>query len=178
MDDDELKTVLAQIVGSTAKALGNDPKRLINGEGYVILVQAAVKTGLQNADKLLKLDTTEVKTNILYQIIKEAADAVQQHDDPRRLVSREVFVSIVKGILPVVSANLDPLLGNKVKEPVKAVVRFVLDQATQGPLENRINGANLAPLIQQMLIKVLRDNLDLSQAAPALEAAKIILQTL
>ncbi len=176
--NDELKTVLAQIVGSTAKALGNDPKSLINGEGYVILVQAAVKVGLQNADKLLKLDTTEVKTNILYQIIKEAADAVQQHEDPRRLVSRQVFVSTVTGILPVVSANLDPLLGNKVKEPVKVVVRFVLDQASKGPLENRINGANLAPLIQQMLLKVLRDNLDLSQAAPALEAAKILLQTL
>jgi hypothetical protein len=176
--DDELKTVLAQIVGSTAKALGEDPKRLVNGASYVTLVQAALKTGLLNADKLLDLDTTKVSTNILYQVIKEAADAVSQHPDPRRLVSREVFVTTVTGILPIVSANLDPLLGKRVKEPVKTTIRIILDQASSGALENFVNGANLAPLIEQMLLKVLREELATSDTAAVIATAKIILKTL
>jgi hypothetical protein len=176
--DDELKTVLAQIVGSTAKALGEDPQRLVNGASYVTLVQAALKTGLLNADKLLDLDTTKVSTNILYQVIKEAADAVSQHPDPRRLVSREVFVTTVTGILPIVSANLDPLLGKRVKEPVKTTIRIILDQASSGALENFVNGANLAPLIEQMLLKVLREELATSDTAAVIATAKIILKTL
>lgn len=176
--DDELKTVLAQIVGSTAKALGDDPKRLVNGASYFTLVQAALKTGLLNADKLLDLDTTKVSTNILYQVIKDAADAVSQHPDPRRLVSREVFVTTVTGILPIVSANLDPLLGKRVKEPVKATVRIILDQASSGALENFVNGANLAPLIEQMLLKVLREELATSDTAAVITTARLILKTL
>jgi hypothetical protein len=176
--DDELKTVLAQIVGSTAKALGEDPKRLVNGASYVTLVQAALKTGLLNADKLLDLDTAKVSTNILYQVIKEAADAVSQHPDPRRLVSREVFVTTLTGILPIVSGNLDPLLGKRVKEPVKTTLRIILDQASSGPLENFVNGANLAPLIEQMLLKVLREELATSDTAAVIATAKIILKTL
>jgi hypothetical protein len=176
--DDELRTVLAQIVGSTAKALGDDPKRLVNGASYVTLVQAALKTGLLNADKLLNLDTTRVSTNILFQVIKEAADVVSQHPDPRRLVSREVFVTTVTGILPIVSANLDPLLGKRVKEPVKATVRIILDQASSGALENFVNGDNLAPLIQQILLSVLREELATSDTAAVISTAKLILKTL
>jgi hypothetical protein len=137
-----------------------------------------LKTGLLNADKLLDLDTTKVSTNILYQVIKEAADAVSQHPDPRRLVSREVFVTTVTGILPIVSANLDPLLGKRVKEPVKTTIRIILDQASSGALENFVNGANLAPLIEQMLLKVLREELATSDTAAVIATAKIILKTL
>ncbi len=177
VDDDELKTVLAQIIGSTAKALGDDPKRLVNGDTYVTLVQTALQVGLQNADKLLKLDTTKVRDNILYQVIKEAADAVTLDSDPRRLMSREVFVHTITGILPVVSANLGPLLGNKIKEPVKNTISTLLTLAASGqPLENLVNGANLAPLIEEILLQVLREELDVRDTAAVIDTARIILK--
>jgi len=177
VDDDDLKTVLAQIVGSTAKALGDDPKRLINGETYLMLVESALQTGLLNADKLLDLDSSKVSTNILFQVIKEAADAVKQHPDPRRLMSREVFVHTVTGILPVVSANLEPLLASKLKEPVKTTIRTILDLASSGgSLENLVNGANLSPLIEEILLQVLREELDIRQTADVVATARSILK--
>jgi hypothetical protein len=53
-----------------------------------------------------------------------------------------------------------------------------LDQASSGPLENSINGANLAPLIEQMLHKVLREELAASDTAAVIATAKLILKTL
>jgi hypothetical protein len=65
-----------------------------------------------------------------------------------------------------------------VKEPVKTTIRIILDQASSGALENFVNGANLAPLIEQMLLKVLREELATSDTAAVIATAKIILKTL
>ncbi len=172
---DESKIVLAQIIGSTAKALGEDPKKLVTGEGFLTLVQSMIQTGVLNADKLLDLDTSKVSTNILFQITKQAADAVLEHPDKRRLVSRDVFVAIVTRILPVVSANLDDLLGNSTKQPVKATVSAALDLASD-KLQNRVNGSNLPILSEELLIQVLQDQLTLSETASVINTAKLILQ--
>ncbi|HRH97335.1 MAG TPA: hypothetical protein PLB55_15455 [Prosthecobacter sp.] len=174
VDDDEVKTVLAQIIGSTAKALGNDPKQLVTGEGFLTLVEAALKTGVLNADKLLNLDTSNVRDNVLFQITQQAAAAVIEHKDPRRLVSRDVFVSIVTSILPVVSANLEGLLGTKLKQPVKATITTALDLAS-GDLQNRVNGANLPVLIEELLLQVLQDDLALTETAAVISTARLIL---
>jgi hypothetical protein len=175
VDDDDVKTVLAQIIGSTAKALGENPKRLVTGEGFLTLVKSAVQTGVLNADKLLDLDTTSVRDNLLFQITQQAVEAVTAHPDPRHLVSRDVFVAIVTGILPVVSANLEDLLGNSLKKPVKATISAALDLAS-GTLQNRVNGANLPVLIEELLIQVLQDELTLTETAAVIHTAKLILK--
>ncbi|MEQ1749522.1 MAG: hypothetical protein ABL974_08885 [Prosthecobacter sp.] len=174
--DDELKTVLAQIIGSTAKALGDDPQKLVTGEGFLTLVQAAIKTGVLNADKLLDINTTSVRNNVLFQITQQAANAVLESQDPRRLMSRDVFVATVTGILPVVSANLDGLLGKRIKEPIKTTISTVLALAASGDLENRINGANLPALIEEMLIQVLQNELTLTDNSAVISTAGLILQ--
>ncbi|MFO1486532.1 MAG: hypothetical protein U1F71_24430 [Verrucomicrobiaceae bacterium] len=174
VDDDELKSVLAQIIGSTAKALGDDPAKLVTGEGFLTLVQAAVKTGVLNADKLLDLDTTHVRDNVLFQVIQQAADAVIEHKDKRRLMSREVLVTTLTRILPVISANLDGLAGSKLKTPVKATITAALDLASD-KLSGRINGANLPALIEGLLVQVLQEKLTLAETAAVANAAKLIL---
>lgn len=176
VNDEELKTVLAQIIGSTAKALGEQPQKLVTGEGFLTLVQAAIKAGVLNADKLLDLDTKSVRSNVLYQITQQAATAVLEGEDPRRLMSRDVFVATVTAILPIVSANLDGILGSSVKEPVKATITTVLGLAASGELENRINGANLPALIEEMLIQVLQNELTLTDSQAVASAARLILQ--
>lgn len=175
VDDDDVKTVLAQIIGSTAKALGENPKLLVTGEGFLTIVKSAVRTGVLNADKLLDLDTTSVRDNLLFKITQQAIEAVTAHPDPRRLVSRDVFVAIVTGILPVVSANLEDLLGNSLKKPVKATISVALELAS-GTLQNRVNGANLPVLIEELLIQVLQDELTLTETAAVIHAAKLILK--
>lgn len=173
--DDELKTVLAQIIGSTAKALGDNPSQLVTGAGFLTLVQAAVQTGVLNADKLLKLDTSNVKDNVLFQITQQAAEAVLENKDPRKLMSRDVFVATVTGMLPIVSANLDGLTNGKVKKPVKTVITTALDLASDA-LQNRVNGANLPVLIGELLIGVLQEEVDITEAVAVVDAAKLILK--
>ncbi|MDZ4403639.1 hypothetical protein [Prosthecobacter sp.] len=175
VDDDDVKTVLAQIIGSTAKALGENPKQLVTGEGFLTLVKSAVQTGVLNADKLLDLDTTNVRDNLLFQITQQAVEAVTAHPDPRRLVSRDVFVAIVTGILPVVSANLEDLLDDSLKKPVKATISAALELAS-GKLQNRVNGANLPVLIEGLLLQVLQDELTLTETAAVISTAKLILK--
>ncbi len=175
VDDDDVKTVLAQIIGSTAKALGENPKQLVTGEGFLTLVKSAVQTGVLNADKLLELDTTSVRDNLLFQITQQAVEAVTAHPDPRRLVSRDVFVAIVTGILPVVSANLENLLDDSLKKPVKATISAALELAS-GKLQNHVNGANLPVLIEKLLLQVLQDELTLTETATVISTAKLILK--
>ncbi len=175
VDDDDVKTVLAQIIGSTAKALGENPKQLVTGESFLTLVKSAVQTGVLNADKLLDLDTTSVRDNLLFQITQQAVEAVTTHPDPRRLVSRDVFVAIVTGILPVVSANLENLLDDSLKKPVKATISAALELAS-GKLQNHVNGANLPVLIECLLRQVLQDELTLTETATVISTAKLILK--
>jgi hypothetical protein len=174
IDDDERKTVLAQVVGSLAKALGDDPRKLVTGEGFLGLVQSALRTGVLNADKLLDLNTTNVSTNVLFQVTQQAAAAVLEHKDPRRLASRDVFKEIVERILPVVSANLGGLLEGKTKLPVKATVSMALDLASD-QLQNRVNGANLPAFVAEFLTQVLRDEVVLTEVASVAKTATAIL---
>lgn len=181
VDDTEMNTVLAQIIGSTAKALGDDPQLLVTGEGFLTLVQSALKTGVLNADKLLDLGTSSVRNNVLFQVIQQAATAVRESDDTdkRRLVSRDMFVSVVTRILPVVSANLDGLLNDNGKPTIKPAVKATITKALElasGTLQNRINGANLPILIEEMLMQVLQDELALTETAAVVNTAAIILK--
>jgi len=163
------RAALAQIIGSIAKALEGNPKSLLTGDGFIQLVRIALQTAVKNADKLLDLDSTNVKTNVLFKVTRQAADALLNHADPRGLISREVVLSILENVLPVVSANLDGLTDGT-PQPVKATISRALDLAMD-TLQNRLNGENLPLLVRHFLKAVLRGDLNLEEATALTNAA-------
>jgi hypothetical protein len=151
-----------------ARALGDDPHRFVNGEGFVILVETAMQTAAKNADKLLNLDTTNTRDNVLFSVIQQTIDAILDKGDPRQLLNREVFLDLTERILPVVSANLAGLV--EAPQAVRDAVGTALDLA-QGELKGRINGENLPALIVDLLTEVLWNELDLTEAGAVLRSA-------
>lgn len=162
------KVALAQVIGSVARALGDNPQRFVNGEGFVDLVEIALQTAARNADKLLDLDTTSTQDNLLFGIIRQAVDGVVATGDARGLLNREAFLDLVEDLLPVVSANVEGLI--EAPQAVRDSVSAALELA-EGALEGRINGDNLPDLIVDLLIEVLWNQLDLTEEAAVLRAA-------
>lgn len=172
--DDPRLSALAQVIGSVAGALGNDPGRLLDGQGIKALVQLALQAGVQNADGLLDLDHADPKTNLLFRALQEVATAVVAGDAPRRLVSRQGFIDLAGTVLPVVSANLEPLLATE--DPL---IQRTIAQALQlanGALRGRVDGRTLPLLVRGLLVEVLWDELDLSNPIQIETAAKRILR--
>jgi hypothetical protein len=93
------------------------------------------------------------------------------------LVTREVFVQVVMRVLPVVSANLDSLVGTKPKPLVQITITAALDLA-EDALQNRVNGTNLPLLIEKLLVQVLRSEIDPNDATALLSAARVLVNTL
>ena len=171
---DPKNTVLAQVIGSVARALGDDPLGMTNGAGFVELVQIALAVAVQNADKLVDTKSTSPTTNLLFSLLKQIVTAVTEAKDPRQLLSRAVFVDIVRRVLTTASANLQVLVGPQPKA-VQATVAAALELAS-GALANQVNGANLPLLIQQLLHQVLWEELDLAEKKALEQAALRILK--
>ena len=165
---DPKQTVLAQVIASVAKALGDEPTLVTNGEGFIQLTQVALQVALQNADKLIDTEKLSPASNLLYQILQQVVATLTEEKDPRKLVTREVFQEIVERVLPVVSANLDAL-GARPKL-IAAAISSALELA-RGALAGRINGANLASLIEELLTRALWAELDLDDELKLKEAA-------
>lgn len=172
--DDVQKTPLAQVIGSVVRALGDEPARYVTGESFVEAVRIALRATVLNADKLVALNSADTRTNALFHIFQELVAAIDADTDPRKLVSRTVFLDIVTRILPIVSANLDGLLSTT--KPIEQTVRAALALAS-GALSNRLNGANLPILIEQLLLQVLRQELNLLEQMAVEHAAQAILRT-
>jgi hypothetical protein len=172
-DDDPKKTVLAQVIASVAKALGDEPTLLTNGAGLVQLIQVALRVTLQNAGELVDIETLSPATNRLYQILQQVVGSVAAENDPRHLITREVFREIVEKVLPLASANLDALKG---KPKLVAVTIGAALQLARGSLAGRINGANLAALIEGLVARACWDRLDPGDAAKLRLAALDILR--
>jgi hypothetical protein len=169
---DPKKTVLAQVIASVAKALGDEPTLLTDGAGVIELTQVALRATLRNADRLIDTEKLTPGSNVLFQILKQIVATVAESEDPRKLVTREVFQEIVERTLPVVSANLEAL-----EDQPKVVARAIgagLELA-RGALAGRINGDNLAPLIGQLLHRAVWNELKLDDAPQLKEAALTIL---
>lgn len=172
--DDPKKTVLAQVIASVAKALGDEPTLLTNGEGIIQLTRAALQVTLRNASKLIDTEKLSPRTNLLYQVLQQIVSALSvEVEDPRKLITREVFQEIVERVLPIVSANLEPL-GAK-PNLVGVAISSGLALA-RGTLAGRINGANLGPLIEQLLTRALWNELDLDNEAKLKETALELLR--
>jgi hypothetical protein len=172
--DEPRRTALAQILGSLASALGDDPAKLVNGSTLVDLIESTLHVALKNSDKLLDSTSIDPQTNLLFTVLAALSQAARSGDDARKLIGRDVFLETAQRILPIVSANLDPLLGGDA-EIVKQAVQAALELST-GTFENRINGANLPPLIAGLLRRALQRELSLSDHASVENAADLLLR--
>lgn len=171
---DDRKTAVAQIIGSLARALGDDPSRFVNGDGLVELAEIVLSVSVRNADKLLDLDSSNTRTNALFKALEQLVQGIHEVGDPRGLVDRTTFLEMVHRVLPVVSANVEVFLeGTDPK--VKGAVQAALGLAT-GALEGRINGANLPVLVEELLKEVLWDELHLDEVVAVARSAERILR--
>jgi hypothetical protein len=172
-DSDPKKTVLAQVIASVARALGDEPTLLTNGEGMLHLTQVALEVTLRNVDRLIDVDTLTPTTNLLYRVLQQILATLGAAEDPRRLITRTVVWEIVERVLPVVSANLEALEA----EPklVARTIATVLDLAGES-LAGRIDGANLAGLMERLLTLVLWNELELDDPEELKGAALLALR--
>ncbi|MHC4955587.1 MAG: hypothetical protein ACYTGZ_17180 [Planctomycetota bacterium] len=173
--DDPKDMALAQIVGSVAAALGENPEFFVTGDGFIRLVQDTIHVAVLNADKLIDFGDPDTSRNLLFKILQQVVLVItDEANDPRRLVTREVFLEIVETVLPLVSANLEVVIGDQ-PDAIEATVRKALELAS-GVLENRTNGANLPELIEELLRRVLWGELNLNDEAAVLAAARTALR--
>ncbi len=173
-DSDPKKTILAQVIASVGRSLGDDPAKLVTGEGLIALARTSLRVALQNSDQLIDLEKVSPVGNLLHQSLKQVATAILETNDPRELVSRETFVEIAQRILPVVSANVTRMVDEEDQEFVKTATTTAL-QLASGEFKGRINGANLAWLVEQMLTRALWEEVDLNEPkAVALAAMEIL----
>ncbi len=175
-DDDPKKTVLAQAIGSMARALGEDPKRYVNGEGFVQLARIALGVAVQNADQLIDLESATPSTNLLFQSIREVVAAVVETENPRDLVTQETFLEIARRVLPVVSANVTRMVDEEDQELVKLAAVTALGLATSDDFKGRIHGGNVAHLIGELLERTLWEELNLDEPTAVANAALEILR--
>jgi hypothetical protein len=168
--DDVRMTALAQIIGSVARSLGENPELLVTGEGFVSLVRDSIRVAVLNADKLIDFGAPNTSRNLLFKILHQVARVIEEEsNDPRGLVTREVFVEIVERVLPVASANLELILDGQ-PNLIRNTVRTSLELASN-VLANRTNGANLPDLIEELLRRVLWGELKLNETGAVLAAA-------
>src|SRR5262245_40924042 len=83
---DARTSALAQVIGSVARALGDNPGRLVDGQGLQEIVRIALAAAVQNAGSLLDLAHADPTTNLLFRALNDVATAVAQTGDPRGLV--------------------------------------------------------------------------------------------
>lgn len=170
------ETALAQTIGSVTRALGKEPGLLVTGDGFVRLLRGTLEVAVLNADKLIDFGGPATSDNLLFKVLKQIVDVIKDEaNDPRGLVTRDVFLEIAERALPLVSANLEPLLGNE-PDLVGDTVTKVLGLAS-GPLEDRTNGANLPLLTEELLRRALWGELNLDEETAVVNAAKDALRT-
>jgi hypothetical protein len=168
--DDLRMTALAQIIGSVSRGLGKNPELLVTGEGFVGLVRGAIHVAVLNADQLIDFGAPGTSKNLLFKIVHQVALVIEdESNDPRGLVTREVFLEIVERVLPMTSANLELILDGQ-PNLVQKTIRKSLALASD-VLANRTNGANLPDLIEELLSRVLWGELKLNDQGAVLAAA-------
>lgn len=171
------RTLLAQVIGSAARALGESPSQLVTGEGFLRLVEVATDTALRNADRLVDLDTATTRTNRLFVIsqavVKGFVDS--KESDARGLLTKAVFLDLMKGVLGAVSANLDGLVADPEARFVSTSIAHAVELAN-GDLQGRINGEVLPRLVERILVAVLWDGLDLNEPRSVRQHAERMLR--
>ena len=167
-------TALAQIIASVTAGLGESPQRLLTGRGLLELLSTALRVGARNAGGLLDLADSDPGSNPLFRIVRELATAMQEEEDPRQLLARDVFAELLQRTLPVVSANLGALLGSG--EPVVQRTAALAFELAAHSLAGRVNGDNFPTLVSELLSGVLRREIDPARRDAVVKRAKRILR--
>jgi hypothetical protein len=168
------ETVLAQIIGSTAAALGKDPTQLVNGSALLDLLLNSMAIALKNRDKLIDLQSADPKTNLLYQVLNSVAEGVLSGIDTRHLMDSDLFLDIATRVLRVASANV-AVLGPQAQLVNQVVVAAL--RLAAGSMQNQINGDNLPDVIVALLRAALQSNLHLDDPAAVQKIVQNALRT-
>ncbi len=159
---DAKRTALAQVLGSVATALAEDPRQMVTGDGALELVRVALGTAANNADKLLDLRDDTPTTNLLYAVLREfvAGVAASRGKDGRELLSRAVVADAGIRLLGVASDNAGAIGAGKAVA-VSAALGAVVALAN-AELSGQVNGQNLPTVYAAVLRGVLQGALDLT----------------
>jgi hypothetical protein len=165
------RTVLARVIASVARALGNEPERFTDGDGFIRLVQLALGVTVDNA-ALVDVDSASPTGNRLYRILRQIVAALARAKISGASINPGTFKEIVERVLPLASANYGAL-GAKA-----GIVGAGLDAAlalSRTSLAGRVNGGNLGVLVEHLLNLALWDELDLEDLeAMELEARTVL----
>jgi len=169
---DPKMTALAQIVGSVSEALGEDPKKLINGAGLLTLLQTAIRTAGQNIDKLLKLGTQNPADNLLCRILQALTEGFKAQGLPE-----EMFADTACRVIVTASNNLGFVTGGK-PDVIPGLITKLMTLTAGQEIWNRLNSGNSPAVFEGLLRRVFFDNLDLENAGDVEAAVKKILESL
>jgi hypothetical protein len=165
MDNDPKRSALAQLVGSVALAAGHDTKNLLNGDGFVKLLEVALEAFAKNPDRLLDLNTQDPSQNIMAKVMTSVVTTAAKNleDDGRNLLSGDTLVQLIDAALAAVSQNTD---GFKKEPDIVTLVLGRLLFAASHSLANELDANNLllafAPILRLALRG--REALDVSDA--------------
>ncbi|MBX3732703.1 MAG: hypothetical protein KF791_08920 [Verrucomicrobiae bacterium] len=163
------KTVLAQVIASVARALGEDPTAVTSGDGFLSLVRIALQAALDNGRLLIDTASASPASNALFQILHQVVSAFVAAPGPRKIWTRETLIAVAARMLPLASANLQTFIESRPALVGETLSRTL--QLARGALSGRINGANLPTVAEALLHAVLWDDLSLEDAAEVKAAA-------
>ncbi len=173
------ETVLAQIIASVANSLGEEPRKLITGEGALALLHTAIQTGMQNADKLLRRNTPGITDNLLYQLLKETVQPLAEkltQGNVQSLINRQVIAETATRMLVTTANNLEPFLNGKATL-IRELMQIMLESATAN-FATRLNAGNFAVVFEMLLRKLLLGRLDLTKKDVVITALQEVLNSL
>ena len=150
------RSALAQLIGAIATAVSQDPHRLLTGDGIVQLLHIVLAAFAKNPDRLLDLNTSDVRQQILTQVISSVLTAVNKNLDSggRDLVRGDVLLQLIETAIAAVSGNVDGF------RTAPDVVSMVLDRvlhAASNVLANELDAAGIVASVGPILRKALAD---------------------
>ena len=153
-DGDRQRSALAQIVGAVAAVISRDPHHLLSGDGYVKLLDVALRAFASNPDRLLDLGDADPLQNVMSQVMIAVVNAAAQNLDAggRNLLMGDMLLKTVEAALATVSKNTQEFRADS--EIVALVLNRLLGAAAKD-LANQLDAENLLrvfpPLLNQAL---------------------------
>ena len=156
---------MAQIIGAVVTGVSSDPRRLLNGDGYVQLLRVALEAFAQNPDRLLDLDQVDPRQQVLTQVIVSVVGAITTNLEAgeRNLLTGPALLRVLEAAIAAVSGNVDGF--RRAPDMVQVVMGRVLHAASDG-LKNELDGDALVRVVDPVLRQALlnRSALEASDA--------------
>lgn len=153
-DGDRQRSALAQILGAVAAVVSRDPHHLLSGDGYVKLLDVALRAFAANPDRLLDLGDADPLQNVMSQVMIAVVNAAAQNLDAggRNLLMGDMLLKMMEAALATVSKNTQ---GFRADSEIVALVLNRLLGAAAKDLANQLDAENLLrvfpPLLNQAL---------------------------